>query len=112
MALKTVRSRLAPAPGPRIKPLPTEGGNNAAHYQSDGHKAWALAVKKRDGFRCVVCGAHGPGVRLIADHVIEIEDGGARFDLDNGACKCLPCHNRKTAVAKAARVGKVRPNVR
>ncbi|MBU6525936.1 HNH endonuclease [Methylocystis sp. MJC1] len=83
--------------------LPSDGGANAAHYQSAAHKAWAAEVKQRDGHRCVECGAHGHGVRLIADHVVEIEDGGARLDPNNGQTLCAPCSNRKTAKAKAAR---------
>lgn len=66
---------------------------------------WADAVKRRDGYACRDCGATGPGVRLVADHVVEIEDGGAMLDPSNGMTRCLPCHNRKTARARADRLG-------
>ena len=41
--------------------------------------------------------------RLIADHVVEIEDGGAPLDVANGMTLCVACHNRKTAQARADR---------
>jgi 5-methylcytosine-specific restriction protein A len=43
-------------------------------------------------------------VRLIADHVIEIDDGGAPLDVNNGMTLCLSCHNRKTAAARIERM--------
>lgn len=67
------------------------------------HKAWALAVKRRAGWRCEDCGASG--VQLYADHVHERRDGGALLDLDNGRALCGSCHTRKTATARAARHG-------
>jgi 5-methylcytosine-specific restriction protein A len=97
-----------PTPKPRVASPVSDGGKNAAHYHSPEHRAWAAAVKARDGYRCVRCGAAGPGVRLIADHKIEIEDGGARFDLNNGVTLCLACHNRKTAKERATRGGMAR----
>lgn len=32
----------------------------------------------------------------IVDHVIEIEDGGEKYDIDNTRSLCRPCHKRKT----------------
>ena len=102
MALKTLRSPLA-KPKPSLRFLPAEGGSNAAHYQSPEHKAWRRAVLERDRFACVKCGASGPSVRLFADHIKEIADGGAPLAPANGQTLCGACHNRKTAGARAQR---------
>ena len=37
------------------------------------------------------------------DHIIEIEDGGEPFDLDNTQSLCRACHNRKTAMSARQR---------
>jgi 5-methylcytosine-specific restriction endonuclease McrA len=104
MTLKLIEPRIKARAASRVRMLSTEGGANAAHYQSDGHKAWAAAVKRRDGYRCVTPRCDSKG-RLIADHIVEITDGGARFDVANGQTLCLACHNRKTARQKASRSG-------
>jgi 5-methylcytosine-specific restriction protein A len=106
MALRTLPSRLKPATQARASFRKTEGGKNAAHYQTEEHRKWRLAVLKRDGFACVKCGATGRGVRLIADHIVEIEDGGALLDPANGQTLCLACSNRKTAASRGARLGR------
>ncbi|MBS4018757.1 MAG: HNH endonuclease [Dechloromonas sp.] len=41
---------------------------------------------------------------MIADHKIELEDGGAALDPDNGETLCVPCSNVKTARARRARL--------
>lgn len=102
--MKSLPTRIKSLP-PRIRRLPSEGGAERSHYQSSAHRQWADDVKKRDGFRCVDCGASGKGVRLIADHVHEIKDGGARLDTNNGQTRCAACSNKKTAMVKALREG-------
>lgn len=42
--------------------------------------------------------------RLIADHVVEIKDGGAPLDPRNVLLRCSTCHARKTAREAAARM--------
>jgi len=101
MALRTLRWRIR-TPAPRIKTPDTAGGQNARHYQSSQHQRWAFEVKRRDRFVCRKCGARD--ARLIADHIIEIVDGGAPLDVSNGMTLCIACHNRKTAAARADRV--------
>jgi 5-methylcytosine-specific restriction protein A len=101
MALRTLPPRLKPAQQARVKPADTAGGAAKSHYQSAAHASWARAVKTRDGYRCVMCGATGP--RLIADHIVEIKDGGAALDITNGETLCLSCHNKKTADSRRAR---------
>ena len=101
MSLRSLPWRVHTPPS-RIKALETTGGRNARHYLSNDHRAWAASVKQRDGFACQQCG--GRGGRLIADHIIEIDDGGALLDVKNGMTLCLPCHNRKTAASRAERM--------
>ena len=99
MKLRQARSKLRPA-APLLRIAPTDGGRNASYYQAAEHKAWAAAVKQRDGWRCVRCGGRK---RLTADHVVEIEDGGAPLDLLNGQTLCQACHNAKTAAGRHSR---------
>lgn len=65
------------------------------HYGTTDHKRWAAEVVKRAGYACEDCGRRG--VRLFADHVRAIKDGGARLDLSNGRARCGSCHSAKTA---------------
>lgn len=41
----------------------------------------------------------------IADHIIELIDGGEAFSLDNLESMCIGCHNTKTAKTKRNREG-------
>ena len=65
--------------------------------------------------RIVIGGAHGycqdpsckypnrHGIRLFADHVIELKDGGAPFDPSNGLARCGSCHTIKTVAERKKR---------
>ncbi len=74
------------------------------YYQSRGHRDWAEKVYIRAGYKCEDCGrSKADGVRLYADHVKELKDGG---DLDNplnGRALCGACHSRKTYIERARR---------
>lgn len=55
-------------------------------------KAWSLAVRERDGFKCVECGATG---RLHAHHMKPWKSSPElRFDVANGKTLCPPCHSK------------------
>lgn len=59
-------------------------------------KEWRQAREAtllRDMMRCVMCGARATEV----DHIIELQDGGARYALDNLQSLCHACHAKKTA---------------
>lgn len=73
------------------------------HYQTPEHRAWRAEVYRRAGGKCQGSGPHGG--RLIADHIVEIKDGGARLDPENGRLLCQFCHNRKTPAFRASRMG-------
>lgn len=53
-------------------------------------------VFKRDGFKCMYCGAHPPSVLLHVDHVVPVAAGG-KNDLDNLITACEPCNLGKGA---------------
>ncbi|AUS01917.1 hypothetical protein NVP2044O_53 [Vibrio phage 2.044.O._10N.261.51.B8] len=37
------------------------------------------------------------------DHIVEIEDGGSKTDIDNLQSLCVPCHRKKTGEEKRKR---------
>lgn len=54
---------------------------------------WALRVKQRDGFKCLLCGS----TELLTSHHWHICDHNAhaaRYCVDNGATLCYTCHIR------------------
>ena len=100
MALKTIPSRIKPAQQTRAKPLPSEGGVGRAIYSSAEWTAFRNAIVQERGRRCEKCGAVGP---VIADHIVEIRDGGAIYERRNIQLLCRRCHNSKTAQAAIER---------
>jgi 5-methylcytosine-specific restriction protein A len=78
-------------------------------YLSPEWKALMARLIKERGRRCEdtehEAGKPRDGVRLYGDHVTELSDGGAKLDPNNILLRCAPCHGRKTAKARAARVG-------
>ena len=53
---------------------------------------WAAQVKKRDGFRCVICGRTE---HLEAHHLIPVRvDAELKYSVQNGITLCRDCHAR------------------
>ncbi len=52
------------------------------------------AVMRRDGFRCVYCGAT---TQLCVDHVIPVASGGANV-ARNVVVACVPCNSKKRSM--------------
>ena len=52
-------------------------------------KAWADAVKDRDGRRCVICGSPE---RLNAHHIIARENHETKYEIMNGISLCTLHH--------------------
>jgi predicted restriction endonuclease len=52
-------------------------------------KAWAKAVKDRDGWACVIC---GDKLRLNAHHIIARENHETKLDIQNGITLCARHH--------------------
>ena len=71
----------------------------APHTIGKEHAVWAADVKRRARYECEKCGSRD---NLIADHIVEVIDGGT-FDLNNGQCLCKRCHVKKTNRERAKR---------
>ena len=79
----------------RAKRDDTARPNAAARGSCDkAHRKWRQAVLTRDAWACVDCGRVDSANH--ADHIVPIAQGGERYDLANGACRCQACHARKT----------------
>ena len=72
-------------------------------YQSPEWRALRDRLTKQRGKRCEDCGR--AGTRIYCDHVVELRDGGAGLDPSNVRLRCGSCHTRKTANARARRLG-------
>lgn len=78
-------------------------------YHTPEYRRWRESVIARAGRRCEAvedgqrCTKAEPRNRMFADHKIEVKDGGALHDPDNGECLCGAHHSAKTARARAAR---------
>jgi len=59
-------------------------------------KKTRFEVFKRDGFKCMYCGAHPPAVLLQVDHIEPVAAGGSN-DMDNLVTACQPCNLGKSA---------------
>ena len=72
-------------------------------YRSAAWRA-VRAAFLREHSVCTRCQGHGRVVvAVVADHVLPLKDGGARFDWANLQALCVSCHNRKTAGETAKR---------
>lgn len=58
-------------------------------------KKLRFEVFKRDGFRCMYCGAHPPEVVLEVDHIVPVAAGGPD-DSDNLITSCFNCNRGKS----------------
>jgi 5-methylcytosine-specific restriction endonuclease McrA len=76
---------------------------NQDFYQSPEWRALRDQVTKQRGKRCEDCGR--TGTRIYCDHIMELQDGGAGLDETNIRLRCGSCHTRKTADARARRLG-------
>lgn len=82
-------------------------------YRTMGYVRWRDAVVRRAGGRCQAmdgrgmrCAKHEPIDRMYADHIQEVSDGGAPYDVTNGQCLCSSHHALKTLQARAYRLGR------
>lgn len=64
-------------------------------------KKTRFEVFKRDGFKCMYCGAHPPAVMLHLDHVNPVALGGINHT-DNYVTACEPCNLGKGATPLSA----------
>jgi 5-methylcytosine-specific restriction endonuclease McrA len=69
-----------------------------AAYRVPPH--WSELVKRRDGYRCVICGST---TQVEADHIIPRSRGG-QHTLENGRTLCHQ-HHREAHGGQAAKAG-------
>ena len=103
MRLQTIRPRIATIDTRAVKPPPKQAD---PIYSTPEYQAWRAKVIARASGRCQdprCKSPHRRGIRLFADHVIEMRDGGAPFDTTNGLARCGSCHTIKTLEARAKR---------
>ena len=74
----------------------------APAYQTDDHRRWRAIVLDHARHACERCGRIN--CRLFADHVVELQDGGAALDPRNGQALCGACHTNKTNQARIERM--------
>ena len=79
-------------------------------YTTPQYRAWRAQVVARAGGRCEYRDHHGhrcsraqPEHRMYADHIVELRDGGALLDLNNGQALCASHHELKTLQARYRR---------
>jgi hypothetical protein len=88
------------------KQLPKEAD---AELLTEEHKQWRLYVCRRAGWRCewlidgLRCRKASPEHRMVADHIVDREDGGALFDPANGQCLCVQHNTIKGIRSRALR---------
>ena len=88
-------------------PPPVDRRPNAYQrgYCDRRHMVWRRAVLVRDNWTCVDCGrvcsdkreGHADHVSPIVRGTDRCENGVSRYDVSNGACRCIKCHASKTA---------------
>lgn len=69
-------------------------------YNSYGWRKFATGLRKHNPL-CVKCLEEGrTAPSQVVDHIVSIDDGGDKWDLDNLQVLCHTCHNKKTAKNK------------
>jgi 5-methylcytosine-specific restriction protein A len=109
LAIKMLGTRLASLDTRAAPPLPKEAD---AELLTPEHRAWREQVLHRAGYRCEWVHSDGhrctkskaTGHRLVADHIKERADGGARLDPGNGQCLCVQHNTLKGIRAREARM--------
>src|SRR5262249_39350159 len=104
--LRAFAPRLRTHTTTRLKAPRSEGSAHPLY----GSREWRLLanrIKRERGNRCEDP-EHWPGhprtgVRIYADHVVELSDGGAALDERNILLRCPRCHSRKTMIERAKR---------
>lgn len=71
-------------------------------YRSPAWKTVRRLVLVRDGFRCQIRGPGCQGWANQVDHIVEIQNGGAPFDLANLQAACRHCNVAKGNQSRGA----------
>lgn len=75
-----------------------ETSSESAKSRTPLSKKTRFEIFKRDGFACLYCGAHPPGVLLHVDHRLAVSKGGGN-EFDNLVTACAACNLGKGARA-------------
>lgn len=92
----TLNTRTAPLPPKLCDPF----------YLSREWRALVERIKRERGEACEdpsCIGPHHPGQRIYGDHIVEIQDGGAKLDPSNVMLRCARSHSLKTVRERARR---------
>lgn len=66
-------------------------------YNSPEYRSWRYHVMSRDKFTCQKCQARGQETKLEAHHIVKWSSNERlRFNVSNGICLCVACHNEVT----------------
>lgn len=101
-----INPKITTVSGFRVKPEPVR---RDARYDVDWNKLRARLIAKR-GRVCQYPQHKGPSRqipldrRVIADHIVELSDGGSVLDDNNVMLMCDSCHQIKTGIARGHRV--------
>ena len=102
--LRIAAPRLSAADNGRVKQSPKRG--DPFYDLPEWRKLVARIIAKR-GRICEdpACpAAHSNTMRVYADHIVELRDGGAPLDERNVQLLCASAHGRKTIAARAKRM--------
>jgi 5-methylcytosine-specific restriction protein A len=100
--VKTLQPRVAVLDTRSAKPPAKQA---APIYLTREHQHWRATVIARARGRCEWPGCGRAEQRMFADHIVELKDGGAAFDVANGQCLCGSHHTSKTNAERARRMG-------
>jgi 5-methylcytosine-specific restriction enzyme A len=79
-------------------------------YETVAYREWRRLVIARAGRQCEHVDGHGNRCtrqvpdRLYAHHIVEVKDGGALLDANNGMCLCHQHHEQASALARSRRM--------
>lgn len=105
MVLKCAPPMLRPTNAVAVRVPPKKAD---AIYKTPEFREWREIVIARAGRRCEWEGCGRAERRMFADHIVELKDGGAKFDPANGQCLCGSHHTLKTAAERRKRMERQR----
>jgi 5-methylcytosine-specific restriction enzyme A len=80
-------------------------------YNTSEFRTWRRLVLARAGDQCEHVDGYGhrctraaPEHRVYAHHRVEVRDGGALLDANNGMCLCHQHHEQASALARSRRM--------
>ena len=84
---------------PKKEPPARKRRRNADYekrYAEDGWRSMSWDTQQRYKATCAICGSISPGQQGAADHIVELDADGAKYDPMNLWWLCVPCHAIKS----------------